>query len=213
MLGGMERPARRARARGIAQSRLVVGPGAGVVLGVLAFAGWWWMRPTAHVDTIEPAAATETPTVLGRTRTRSPSTGPRGEVLPIRRDPLATTRDNAYRPANWLAYSEAPPSSDPAADDRSPTLDRLLRTTEATPNQAVRIRAAWQAHEDGRRALVPEAHRTPMGDLLLDPRRVAELDRELDRVLGQEILDERQRKRLALEMPPPLPDEPAPPTE
>ena len=86
---------------------------------------------------------------------------------------------------------------------------RILAVTHATLDQETAIRAAWRAHEDGRRELLAKAPPASIGDPVLDPRELAELDAAFDELLAATLRHE-QLARLALEMPPPEP-EPDPP--
>ncbi|HVV84719.1 MAG TPA: hypothetical protein VHE35_16755, partial [Kofleriaceae bacterium] len=86
-------------------------------------------------------------------------------------------------------------------DPRSPTLDRILTVTRADDTQAKQVLRAWQAHEEGRRRLLAQAHPASIGEPVLDPAGLAELDRAFDGALAA-TLDAQQLARLSLEKPP-----------
>jgi hypothetical protein len=146
-----------------------------------------------------------------RTDPPAGSGGPTRKVEPIRQAPDSPDRPMPYRPAKLLRYSDGLPSKDPAADDASPVLERILQVTRPDADQEPAIRAAWRAHEDGRRELLARARPPSIGEPVLDHAGVVELDRAFDELLAA-ILRHEQLARLALEMPPPElePELPAP---
>ncbi|HVV81429.1 MAG TPA: hypothetical protein VHE35_00070 [Kofleriaceae bacterium] len=133
-------------------------------------------------------------------------------VAPIRQSPGGEGRVMPYRPATYLSYSAGLPSRDPAQDDSSPILRRLLTVTEATADQEARIRRAWRTHEDGRRVLLAAAPPPSIGDPVLEPTALASLDRQFSDSVS-EILTPRQYYRLSFEFAPPAPESDSPTPE
>ena len=58
-----------------------------------------------------------------------------------------------------FTLSERRPSRDPANDDSSPTLQKIIEVTAASPAQQGKIRDLWRKHEEARRELI--AHMMP----------------------------------------------------
>lgn len=168
-----------------------------IVVGALAIVELRGASPTATA----PAGATAThdAPVAASIDRRSPT----DPVAPIRRDPAAGDRRQPYRPASFLRYSEGVPGA-PGTDEQSPILARLLTVTAASAAQEATLRAAWRRHEDGRRALLAQARPPSIGAPILDADGLAELDRAFTAVVDA-TLAEAQRRRLALELPPPDP--------
>jgi hypothetical protein len=132
-------------------------------------------------------------------------------VPPFRQDPTGPGRVMPYRPATYLRYSEGMPATDPAEDDASPILQRLLTVTLPSADQEATIRAAWRTHEEGRRVLRAAARPPSIGDPILDPVALATLDRELSDAVS-EVLTPEQYLRLSVELAPPElePEQPEP---
>lgn len=128
-----------------------------------------------------------------------------GPVPPVRQDPGAAGRVMPYRPATYLRYSEGLPSTEPAADDDSPILLRLLAVTRPTAIQEAAIRAAWRTHEAGRRDLLATAATPSIGDPILDRTALAALDRQFSDAVN-EVLTPEQYSRLSFELAPPAPE-------
>ena len=111
-------------------------------------------------------------------------------------------------PRPRMALSERRPGRDPASDDSSPTLARILAVTGASPSQAVKIRELWRKHEDARRQLY--AHMMPS---VAPPEKkmqgeLAEVDGEMEIAMIRDVLDQRQSDRLVAELHPPQPPSP-----
>lgn len=144
-----------------------------------------------------------------RPRVPPPPVPPGSAVPPLVQPPGSADRVMPYRPATYLRWSEGLPAIDPAEDDRSPILDRLLAVTRADATQQHALRTAWRVHEEGRRRLLAAARPPSIGEPQLDRAGLAELDDAFE-IVVQSTLDTRQLDRLSLERPPPEPDEPEP---
>ena len=146
---------------------------------------------------------------LDATSATPPGPATAGPVPPIRQDPTGPGRVMPYRPATYLRYSEGMPATDPAEDDGSPILQRLLTVTLPSGDQEATIRAAWRTHEEGRRVLVAAARPPSIGDPILDRTALAALDRQFSDAVS-EVLTPEQYLRLSLELAPPEFEPPQP---
>jgi hypothetical protein len=182
----------------------------GGAVAAAAVGGYLVLSPLLRDSAPSKTATTGGAIDAGRPRSNQPLPGAApGAVPPFRQDPAAVDRVQPYRPAKFLVWSEGVPSTNPADDDRASAIERLLEVTRADASQQHTLRAAWKLHEDGRRELLAKAHPPSIGLPVLDPAGLRELDRAFDEVVRSTLTDQ-QRERLALEQPPPAPEEPPP---